>query len=233
MIQESEIKTTRADAPSPGGSSTLGVDITRLITWTVSSAKLGNGVANLLDPSPDTFWESDGFPPHLITLHFRSFTLITSIMILTGETDESYLPELIELRAGTEEEGEFAPLTLLDRVELRKGWNELTTFSRGGWGEPEDPCWGSSKDKKKMEGKGRPRTERESERMEYDVERRVRTDSECNHSPESSDNEDDAANICDQFFGCTTLQISILKNFLGGRDCRVRRMRIFTIPPYT
>jgi hypothetical protein len=34
--------------------------------WTLSSAKPGNGVAQLRDDNCDTFWQSDGLSPHTV-----------------------------------------------------------------------------------------------------------------------------------------------------------------------
>jgi hypothetical protein len=39
--------------------------------WTLSTAKAGNGVQQLRDNNLQTFWQSDGLQPHLITLEFN------------------------------------------------------------------------------------------------------------------------------------------------------------------
>lgn len=39
--------------------------------WTVSSAKPGNGIAELRDGSNDTYWQSDGQLPHYINIEFQ------------------------------------------------------------------------------------------------------------------------------------------------------------------
>ena len=36
--------------------------------WSLSTAKPGNGVDQLRDGSPDTYWQSDGGQPHLINV---------------------------------------------------------------------------------------------------------------------------------------------------------------------
>ena len=41
-----------------------------LASWTLTSAKPGNGIHQLLDSSPDTYWQSDGTSPHSITCTF-------------------------------------------------------------------------------------------------------------------------------------------------------------------
>lgn len=42
-----------------------------LAVWTVTSAKLGNGVEQLRDGRTDTYWQSDGLQPHLINVQFQ------------------------------------------------------------------------------------------------------------------------------------------------------------------
>lgn len=38
--------------------------------WSVTTAKAGNGVEMLRDDRDDTYWQSDGAQPHLITINF-------------------------------------------------------------------------------------------------------------------------------------------------------------------
>lgn len=46
-------------------------EIGDLAVWTVTSAKLGNGVEQLRDGRTDTYWQSDGLQPHLINVQFQ------------------------------------------------------------------------------------------------------------------------------------------------------------------
>ena len=47
--------------------------------WVLSSAKQGNGIEQLRDGSCDTFWQSDGFLPHLVNLSFPRKCAIAEI----------------------------------------------------------------------------------------------------------------------------------------------------------
>lgn len=38
--------------------------------WHLSTAKPGNGVVQLRDDNNDTFWQSDGSQPHLVSINF-------------------------------------------------------------------------------------------------------------------------------------------------------------------
>lgn len=44
--------------------------------WTLSSAKMGNGVEQLRDDNTNTFWQSDGSQPHLINIQFMKKTRV-------------------------------------------------------------------------------------------------------------------------------------------------------------
>ena len=46
-------------------------EIGHLAVFTVTSAKLGNGVDALRDGREDTVWQSDGAQPHLINIQFQ------------------------------------------------------------------------------------------------------------------------------------------------------------------
>ncbi|KAF2860170.1 galactose-binding like protein, partial [Piedraia hortae CBS 480.64] len=76
-------------------------DISSLASWTVSSAKPGNGVAALRSPDLTTFWQSDGPQPHYINIHFFKLVSIAAIRLyLDSERDESYTPTKIQFLAG-------------------------------------------------------------------------------------------------------------------------------------
>ncbi|KAJ1721545.1 hypothetical protein LPJ53_003948 [Coemansia erecta] len=77
-------------------------DISRLAHWSASTTKQGFGVTNLLDGSPDTFWQSDGHQPHTLTLRFAKRQPIHAIsLFLDYARDESYTPCRIRLLAGS------------------------------------------------------------------------------------------------------------------------------------
>jgi Anaphase-promoting complex, subunit 10 (APC10) len=77
-------------------------DLSAHAIWSVSTAKAGNGVEQLLDGSADTYWQSDGPQPHFISAQFSSkFKLSEVRLSLNYEQDESYTPSIISVRAGS------------------------------------------------------------------------------------------------------------------------------------
>lgn len=72
------------------------------ICWQLSSAKPGNGVEQIRDPSLDTYWQSDGqTQPHWIQVHFARRVAISHVcLFLDYSLDESYTPKKITVLAG-------------------------------------------------------------------------------------------------------------------------------------
>ena len=92
-----------------------------LASWSLSSAKPGNGIEQLLDENPDTFWQSDGGQPHLVTVSFYRKTKISDIWLyLNYRSDESYTPQQISVRIGSSHHD----LQEVQVVDLREpeGW---------------------------------------------------------------------------------------------------------------
>lgn len=90
-------------------------------SWALSSAKPGNGIEQLLDDNPDTFWQSDGGQPHLVTVSFYKKTKVSDIWIyLNYRSDESYTPQQISVRIGSSHHD----LQEVQVVDLREpeGW---------------------------------------------------------------------------------------------------------------
>ncbi|KAG0217178.1 Anaphase-promoting complex subunit 10 [Mortierella sp. GBA43] len=78
------------------------VDIGRLATWTVSSAKTDHGIEMLRDDNLDTYWQSDGPQPHLVNMQFEKKTSIQQLSFYFDfKQDESYTPLRISIRGGT------------------------------------------------------------------------------------------------------------------------------------
>lgn len=76
-------------------------DLTEFAVWIVSTAKPGNGVEQLLDGNADTYWQSDGPQPHLISAQFVFKVSISEVQIyLDFEKDESYTPAEVSVCAG-------------------------------------------------------------------------------------------------------------------------------------
>lgn len=75
-------------------------DINDLATWSVSTAKHGNGVHPLIDNDNSTFWQSDGVLPHCIDIVFPKLQNVACVAILLhGRTDDSYTPKKMVVRA--------------------------------------------------------------------------------------------------------------------------------------
>ena len=99
-------------------------EISSLASWTVSTAKPGNGVAALRSPDPAQFWQSDGPQPHLLSIHFFKLVSVVRIQILLDfDNDESYTPTKIQFLAGTgvHDIQEFAEMTF----EQPKNWIDV------------------------------------------------------------------------------------------------------------
>ena len=114
-------------------------EISSLASWTVSTAKPGNGVAALRSPDTSLFWQSDGPQPHLLSIHFFKLVSIVHMRIyLDFEADESYTPTKIQFLAGmgVHDIQEFAEMSF----EQPTGWIDVD-FSNVGpieTGEDED-----------------------------------------------------------------------------------------------
>ena len=90
-------------------------------SWTLSSAKPGNGIEQLLDGNSDTFWQSDGTQPHTVTIQFYRKTKLTDVwLLLNFRADESYTPLQLSIRIGSG----YYDLQEIQVVDLREpeGW---------------------------------------------------------------------------------------------------------------
>ncbi|KAK5166621.1 uncharacterized protein LTR77_008164 [Saxophila tyrrhenica] len=111
-------------------------EISSLASWTVSTAKPGNGVAALRSPDTSLFWQSDGPQPHLLSIHFFKLVSIVHMRIyLDFESDESYTPTKIQFLAGmgVHDIQEFAEMSF----EQPTGWFDVD-FSNVGPVEMEE-----------------------------------------------------------------------------------------------
>ena len=76
-------------------------DIGHLGIWTLSSAKLGNGVDQLREDNLTTFWQSDGTQPHNLTVFFPRKELASELCIyIDYKSDESYTPSKLSVSLG-------------------------------------------------------------------------------------------------------------------------------------
>jgi anaphase-promoting complex subunit 10 len=90
-------------------------------TWTLSSAKSGNGAEQLRDGNQQTFWQSDGTHPHTILVQFHRRVAVSELgLYLDYKLDESYTPKKIRVSAGTTR----FDLTPVTEVEFHEptGW---------------------------------------------------------------------------------------------------------------
>lgn len=107
-------------AASPRGLKEIG----NLASWTVSTAKPGNGIEQLRDDDTALFWQSDGPQPHYINIHFAKRVKVKSILMnLDFENDESYTPTRMSVLSGTGHH-DLVEVTKLD-LERPSGWVEV------------------------------------------------------------------------------------------------------------
>lgn len=109
-------------------------EISSLASWTVSTAKPGNGVAALRSPDLSHFWQSDGPQPHLLSIHFfKRVSIVHMRIFLDFGNDESYTPTKIQFLAGMSlhDMQEFAEMSF----DQPQGWKDVD-FSTVG--RPED-----------------------------------------------------------------------------------------------
>lgn len=77
-------------------------EIGSLGVWSISSCKPGFGVEQLRDNNLETYWQSDAQQPHSINIQFQRQQLISDVSLyLDFRQDESYTPQKISIKAGT------------------------------------------------------------------------------------------------------------------------------------
>lgn len=89
--------------------------------WSLSSCKPGFGVDQLQDDNLETYWQSDGSQPHLVSIQFRRKTTVKAFCIYADyKSDESYTPSKISVRVGNN----FHNLQEIRQLELVEpsGW---------------------------------------------------------------------------------------------------------------
>lgn len=114
-----EVPEDQSPFPPPGLK-----EISTLASWTVSTAKPGNGVMALRSPDLAHFWQSDGPQPHLLSIHFFKLVSIVHMRVfLDFEHDESYTPTKIQFLAGmgVHDVQDFAEMVL----EQPQGWIDV------------------------------------------------------------------------------------------------------------
>ena len=101
--------------------------------WSLSSAKPGNGVAQIRDDNVETYWQSDGGQRHLINIQFHKKMTISKVAFyLDYGLDESYTPKKIVMRAGST----FHDLEEVQAITLHEPIGWIT----GAWRLLLSPC---------------------------------------------------------------------------------------------
>ncbi|KAF8940550.1 anaphase-promoting complex subunit 10 [Dissophora ornata] len=111
------------------------VEIGRLATWSVSSAKTNCGLEMLRDNDLKTYWQSDGPQPHIVNMQFEKKTSVQQVSIYyDAKEDESYTPSRISIRGGTG----YHDLKELINMELEVivGWVNINLEDMPGSGRP-------------------------------------------------------------------------------------------------
>lgn len=123
--EEADDASYSTDKNKPGSPSLVGLkEIGNLASWTVSTAKPGNGIDQLRDEDTSLFWQSDGPQPHHINIHFAKRVKVKRIRIfLDFENDESYTPTKMSILSGTGYH-DLIEVTKLD-LERPTGWVEV------------------------------------------------------------------------------------------------------------
>mmetsp|Transcript_4481 Transcript_4481/g.7954 ORF Transcript_4481/g.7954 Transcript_4481/m.7954 type:complete len:352 (+) Transcript_4481:75-1130(+) len=107
-------------------------EIGKTASWSLSTAKPGNGVDQLRDSSLDTYWQSDGLQPHYINIQFpRRQTVCAIALYMDFNLDESYTPKRLKVRVGTT----FHNLEEVRTIDVREpcGWCTIPLWRK--WGE--------------------------------------------------------------------------------------------------
>ena len=75
----------------------------------------------LRDGRDDTYWQSDGPQPHIVTLEFQRLVLLSGLALFVDfKLDESYTPHKISVRAGTRAR-DMKEIKMVELVEPQ-GW---------------------------------------------------------------------------------------------------------------
>lgn len=123
--EDDDVSTTTTPAAPTASASLVGLkEIGNLASWTCSTAKPGNGIAQLRDLDTSQFWQSDGPQPHHINIHFAKRVKVNRIrMFLDFENDESYTPTKMVIMSGTGYQ-DLCEVAKLD-LERPTGWIDV------------------------------------------------------------------------------------------------------------
>lgn len=208
-------------------------DLTELAVWTVSTAKPGNGVEQLLDRNTETYWQSDGPQPHTISAQFVFKVSISEVQIyLNYDKDESYTPAVLSVHAGSN----FHDLKLVRKLrKLRHphGWIRIPL------GDSADLIDEDSEDDsdidvpnaedltvEDMAARSVRRQQRQRRREQRRFERQQATDNAHRQIEQGVNGRVEA--LRDRTVTkAHMIQITIHSNHQNGRDSHVRMIRVF------
>lgn len=198
-------------------------DISSLATWTLSSAKPGCALAQLRNPSPSQFWQSDGPQPHTLTLHFFKLVSIVRLRIyLDFKLDESYTPTKMKFFAGMSEGGlvEFASWEVEDSVDEATGEMSNNVEKIRGWIDVSLKGVGG-RDQSYYDEQERRRTKAYERRMQL----QQNGDSSMMEIADDETHEDDLTG--GDVLRAMVVQVRICENHQNGKDTHVRGFQVF------
>jgi len=168
--------------------------------WSLSSAKVGNGVEQLGDGDTNTFWQSDGQLPHSITIHFPRKTRLSSICFFVDQKgDESYCPCRISIRVGSGSSASAVAAASCMGLD------------------------GSQRSSSLAASNALPADVREVDRFELEEPQGWVV---C-HLDRAAHKEDVLTSTKPHPIRCAWIQIAVLASYQNGRDTRVRQVKVF------
>lgn len=199
-------------------------DISSLATWTLSSAKPGCALAQLRNPSPAQFWQSDGPQPHTLTLHFFKLVSIVKLRIyLDFKLDESYTPTKMKFFAGMSEGGlvEFASWEVEDSVDETTGEMSNNVEKIRGWIDIS---------LKGVGGRDQSYYDEQQRRRARAYERKMQMQQNGDSSIMDIEDDDDVDEddlVGGDVLRAMVVQVRICENHQNGKDTHVRGFQVF------
>ena len=207
--------------PTPSGLREVGDDG----VWTLSSCKAGNGVAQLRDGRPDTYWQSDGLAPHYVSVHFARKTRVAQVSFYVDfKLDESYTPSRVVIRGGSHSQA-MKELCAFD-LDEPTGWINVPTLV------PVQRDVAARKPRKAGKKKG-------GEEEKGDVKAPVITPASFFSAsnplsrlpfakpPEAEGEAAGAGGVSMVPLRCHYLQLVVLASHQSGKDTHVREMKVY------
>ncbi|KAK5071544.1 hypothetical protein LTR64_004678 [Lithohypha guttulata] len=197
-------------------------DISSLATWTLSSAKPGCALAQLRNPSPSQFWQSDGPQPHTLSLHFFKLVSIVKMRIyLDFKLDESYTPTKMKFYAGMSEGGlvEFATWEVEETIDETTGEMSSNVGKIRGWIDIS---------LKGVGGREQKYYDDQERRRARAYERKMQLQEHGDTSMmDLEDDEDEDDLVGGDVLRAMIVQVRICENHQNGKDTHLRGFQVF------